>query len=307
MVLNTFNIILHTIGSSSLISLYPNCIFKTQRLYIINLSVTTALLNSLELIKNITVFLETFSKSIRSIERFQHYILIIEFTGVSFVYYVTMIVLTLDRLAGVRLGLKYQQYWNETKTKYLVGILWMSGSLIAIGVSLAFFINDLDWEHYFYKYFYPILELSFILIALATYGFIFCERTKNIRKLSTMSGEEPADMKAKLTEFKKSFFFVPSLLILTFVLFMIVPDFVYLFIVIKKKKPSETLGIGCWISYATSNIIDAGVYIYFLSDVRKYLLKKIGCGQESVTRLKNGPFNENGNQCDLLLHNVQVL
>ena len=274
--LRVLNIAMHSIGVYALATLYQKSKFRIQRMYIINLSISTLSLNVLAFINNIPSFIKIETHDEEKIKEFQVHVAIIEYTGVSFVYYFLMMILTLDRLASVTLGLRYPQYWTPNKAKYLLITLWIIGVCISIGVSLADHFAAFNWEEASFKYFYPILELTFLTIASSTYGLIFRKRVHNIKKISRMSGRElPNRSGWHLRDLKKSFFFVPSLMILTFVTFMIVPDLVYLFIAIIKNNPSETLTVGCSISYATSNAIDGAIYIYFLPDVRKFLVNKV--------------------------------
>ena len=274
MILNSLNIILHTTGSTSLIALYGKCKCKTQRLYIINLSLTTALLNFLELVKNIPDFVGISLNMRATIKIFQHYMLLVEFTGISLVYYVTMIILTVDRFLKVRFGLKYNLYWNETKAKYLTIILWILGIFTSIGIFIASYIYKFDWENFFFKFFYPILEISFIFIAVVTYVSIFRLASTSTHRVTTVSDAESIrGTIAKLKDLRKSYFLIPSFLISTFIVFMIIPDFVYLFVVIINRNQSEILSVTCWLSYSVSNLFDACFYIYFYSDVRRHILK----------------------------------
>ena len=56
---------------------------------------------------------------------------------------------------------------------------------------------------------------------------------------------------------------------------MIIPDMTYLFVAVINNKDDEHLELTCMIFYAVSNLLDAAIYIYFLKDVRKFLLAKI--------------------------------
>ena len=284
--LNMLNVVLHTIGTHALVSIYGRSRHKPQRLYIINLSVCEGLINLLEGIRNVPEFFSISSHVKPTVDAARYYVSIITFTGISFVYYLDMIILTLDRLATIILGLKYSQYWDEMKAKCLLIVTWVIGICISIAVSLAFALKGFDWETVFYKYFYPTLEFCFIIIAVLTYSLIFRKRSNSTRKLSNISGMEvPVNKESKCKEFKKSFFFVPSLLIITFFVFMIIPDLTYLFVGIINNNPSETLSVTCWISYAVSNLADAGIYIYFLPDIREYLLIKFRIRKREVSTI----------------------
>ena len=77
------------------------------------------------------------------------------------------------------------------------------------------------------------------------------------------------------TRFKQSVYFVPSLLITTFLVFMVVPDLTYLFFGIVSNQRSPQLLAACFVSYAVSSLTDACIYIFLQRDVRQLLNKKL--------------------------------
>lgn len=214
------------------------------------------------------------------------YLKIVSFTGLSFVYYLGMMYLTLDRLFKISLSFTYPQYWSEARTKYLVLATWLLGLVIIIGISCAWYFARFDWEHVFFMYFYPVVEFTFIIIAVLTYALIFRKYCRSTRKLSNIStcgfplegaggaGGGGASNKIKFAAFRSSFFFIPSILILTYLIFMVIPDLTYLFVAIINGRHSDLLALLCWICYALSNILDAVIYIFFLDDVRSFLKKR---------------------------------
>ena len=206
-------------------------------------------------------------------------ILIVYSTGISIVYYLDMIYLTVDRLVKVVSGLRYSLYWNEGRAKRLILATWCLGIVLCITFSLLFSYYEYHFDDVFYKYVYPTLGISFTLVALLTYNLIFRTLKESNRKISSVGN---LHVKGKYREFKKHYF-VPALLISTFLLFMVIPALVYIFVGIIYNKPSQTLSTVCWISYALSNLVDAVIYIFFLPDVRALLLRMIN--SRSVRKL----------------------
>ena len=271
--LNLLNVVIHTIGTYALVSLYGTSRHKPQRLYIINLSICEGILNFCQWVRNMPEFVSISSHTKLTVDVVNRYILIITFTGISFVYYLDMIILTLDRLAIVILGLNYTLYWCESKAKRLLAGTWVIGIVISIAVTLGYGLKEFDWETVFFKYFYPTLDFAFLIIAVLTYSLIFHKRNDSVRKMSNISGlGVEVHNENKCSE--KSLYIVPLLLIIIFLVFMVIPDLTCIFIGTINSKLSETLNIICWILYAVSNIADAGIYIYFIPDIRKYLLIK---------------------------------
>lgn len=290
LILNITNVFIHAWGTYALLSVYKNSRHKPQRVYLINLSLCELLLNLLEAIRNIPELLSPSSQGNLVTNQLSHYILIISFTGISFVYYLDMIFLTIDRLAKIILSLDYPQYWNEKKAMLLLLGTWLVGATLCLFVSLFCAFVGFHWKDFFFKYFYPTLEFLFLIIALLTYIMIFNKFNKTSKNLSLSATriasplkitrtQPPGESLSKFKRFRDSFFFLPSLLVSTFILFMIVPDLVYLFIGIIHGNATDVLKNACWISYAISNLIDAVLYIFLLKDVRCFLLKRIICYQ----------------------------
>lgn len=280
LILNVTNAVVHTIGAYALISLYPASRHKPQRIYIINLAISEALVNSIEVIRDIPEFLTLSPESSILVQKMRNYLLMVSFIGVSFVYYFDMIYLTLDRLLKIWLSLKYPQYWNEDRAIYLLIGTWSVGFSLTLGLVIANVLNEFQWQLYVYRYFYPPLEFLYIIIAFATYWAIFQKyRSSNLR-LSTISLASVNNMSMRpqrslCQEFRRSFFFIPFLLISTYLVFMIIPDLTFLFEAVIKDKYSEDLQNLCWISYAVSNLLDAAIYIFFIKDVRLFLIDKL--------------------------------
>ena len=84
-------------------------------------------------------------------------------------------------------------------------------------------------------------------------------------------------------------FYIPILLITTFLAFIVVPDLIYLSVAIIQQKPSDTLDAACWISYAVSNLVDAYIYIYLQHDVRIAVKKTFKGRDKPVVRMMLEP------------------
>ena len=81
-------------------------------------------------------------------------------------------------------------------------------------------------------------------------------------------------MGSKFSHFKESVYFIPTLLIGTFLLFMVIPDLTYIFVGIVSNRRSPQLLAACFLSYSVSALTDAWIYIYLQRDVRKLMKDK---------------------------------
>ena len=205
------------------------------------------------------------------------YILIFMFTGISFVYYCDMIYLTLDRLLDIVLNIRYRLFWNEMRARMLLLATWILGICLSVTISLLCYFINFNWEDAFFTYFYPTLEFSFIVLAFVTYSFIF-HKYKQTRGAPKVVGSRYNTRRRGSTveTFRNSRFYISVLIILTFLVFMVVPDLTYFFVGVIYGNTSDTLAVCCWISYAVSNLLDAWIYIFLQPSVRRLMWKKLG-------------------------------
>ena len=274
LLLNVTNVALHTIGALLLLGIHKDVGESTEQIYVINLAVCEALLNFLEGTRCMTGFFPLCGNTKEILIGIQKYTLIVMFTGISFVYYLDMIYLTLDRLFVILLNIKYPLYWNEAKAKWLLRLTWIIGVSLSIVISLLTHFTEYIWQNFFFKYFYPILEFGFIILAVLTYSFIFL-KYKETRDIPSTIGPRGKHQSSLFQVFRKSRFYITVLLTSTFLTFMVTPDLIYLFVGVVNGNKTEQLLTICWISYAVSNLSDAWIYIFMQKSVKKLLLKKL--------------------------------
>lgn len=291
LILNIVNVILHGTGTYLLLSLYESCRHKVQQIFLITLSICEGTINLIEAFKSVTTFITLSEKDSNIMTEVTNHVLILQFCGISFVYYVDMIYITVDRLMEIFLNIRYPVFWDETKTKILTGITWFIGLITFIVVSLLKHYNNFDWEDAFFKFFYPVLEFAFLIIAFFTYGFIFhkYKQTRIIPAVTVNNNKIQKRRRSTVDIFRKSRFYVPLLLILTFAVFMIGADLTYLFVVTLGDVSEETATFvynGCFISYTISNLADAYIYIFMNPEVKRLLFKKL-----HIASLSGSPEN----------------
>lgn len=302
LVFSLANVILHGVGIYLLWCLRRYSRLKIQNFYLISLSSSELLMNLLNILINLSQMTDTGGKIAGNINK---YLIIMNFTGIAFVFHVSMIFITFDRLLELLLNIKYPVYWNEDKTKCLLFCTWMFGACLSIAVCCLSGLRTVkfEWEKYFFTYFFPSIEIIFVALAIATYTFIFRKFKKtrqvpvvytpkdrglqppalnsnnvNNNKINNNVKVQPKKQVAKRVSscriFIKSKFFIPVLLILTFFVFVVGADLVYLIVFVIQRKNDETLGYMISISYAISNLIDAWIYIFLQREVRTLFVRK---------------------------------
>lgn len=282
-VLDTMSLFIQLPGIYALVSLYKNCTHKTQRLLIGNLSLCEILMNLLMTMQNIELMI---SPATRNYNLFIQYVELIITTGLNVLFYLSMYFITLDRLASVVLNIRYRTVWTTRSTIYLLSATWglcITGTLV---ICLVLAITGLNLESIFTKYIHPTLDFGFILIALLAYTVIFVTYKKSSERVGN--------------ELKKSAFILPSLLVLTFLLFIILPDFIQLGYSISGEPMANNLGVVlfCLVLYRISPIADAVLYIFLLKDIRRFLAKKFSfrpCDRYSAVQRTSSNETENTN------------
>ena len=200
------------------------------------------------------------------VNQVKEYLLIVMFTGISFAFYMGMLYIILDRLLSIVLHMRYRVYCTSTSIKCVLITTWFVGGVMILTVSVARYKFNFDWETIFYIYFYPTLAFAIILVTFVTYSFIFSKYKKSYithrTRRSIQSGQSKKTTVSSFTLFRKSKFYIPALLVGTFIVFMVVPDLVMLFYGVLGNNMSDTLFDVCMLSYAVSNIADGSIYIF---------------------------------------------
>ena len=89
------------------------------------------------------------------------------------------------------------------------------------------------------------------------------------------NGSNKKKQESSFRIFIRSKFFIPVLLILTFFIFVVGADLVYLILIVIHGYTDDYIGFILTISYAISNLIDAWIYIFLQRDVRRLFMKKV--------------------------------
>ena len=134
-----------------------------------------------------------------------------------------MILITLDRFLVFYLHLKYETYCSRTKYRIALIILG-TFSIMSYIPALCFGLRaPTSFGRRLVRYIYPVFEIIFIIVAISTYSYIFWKHQASILSRKEMG-------RVTLKPHLKNHFklLVPSLIILTYFCFMIIPNFIKL-------------------------------------------------------------------------------
>lgn len=283
--INTF---MHSTGVCLLIYFYRTGKKDSQKVYFINLSIAEVLLNFMEILTGIPEMISHSKELSIGFRYIQYYANLFNMTTVWVVLYLTMVYITADRLLTVRYGLKYKMYWRKKKANYLIITTWVACLTTSLIISITGFFIDFHYQDIFYKYIFPTIDFGYIILTVSTYSYIFHRHQKSYKMKNKFSRRRSRRRVRKITTseaFRDSRFCTTILLVLTFIVFIIIPDLVYLFFGMEKahfshnSKPaadlkSDILFDYCRVSYVIASTMDFFIYIFIQPAVKEILCKK---------------------------------
>lgn len=256
-----------------------------QRIYLINLSVIQILRGTLKVLFHLLMIPH-------STKQAAFYLWLIQISGAFLWYILVLVLITFDRFLEVYLNLKYRLYCSLKCTI----IALVTSFLLSFIMSLTFCLFYKDFNvvyRLFLLYVWPVTELTFLVVALFTYSYLFVQIRANRQKtkqtlhnISVYHDTQPPQpvqnhhTQPKLPALKynriqrmKQRLYLPSFLILVFVLLWILPDMMAVAHALKNKPipPAVTLALN--ICYALAISADVLIYVFSMVAVRRHLIR----------------------------------
>lgn len=272
------NLFLHSLGSYLLIRLYRRGKDDVEQIYLIQLSITDAMINLLSIVQTPLVEQLPVSEKVQSaLEDLQYHVAVVLGTGLTLINYVTVMYITVDKLLEIFLNIRYPLYWSQERAKYLIITTWSVGLLICIIFSIISgdHCNKVTYQDIFPVYVYPTFDFIFIIIAVTTYVFIFRKFMEKRGNDVTHSTKQRKHKQNVIKVFFKSRFYVSALLIASFLVFVVLPDLLWLFVDIIYKKRSYDLVAACNMCYSIWYLSNAFIYIYLKVSVKQLFWKRL--------------------------------
>ena len=291
-IMNVVIFILHTFGSHVLIRITRERNSKPHITLLLWLSCTEATINLLQAITIIPGFIhggiDTAGTNAFSIVH------IISLTGAWLFLYFIMHCIVFDRLVMAMYPLSY----NTTVTGRRITRVVLTGafitSMIIVTTIVADKVTNFNWKHIYFKAVYNTLHVSFIALSVGSYSYIFYKfqssrkrfKLRNIAVIPKVaSGTSTIHMieansqptgTPKVTAFqifRASKFIISVLLVLTYFLFLIIPDWIYLYWVVIRKSTSHIIEDVCQFLWTFGNLTDFFIYLLGPPKVRKAVKK----------------------------------
>lgn len=267
-ILNVLIIFFHGCGIWILLRLKNSDISYSQRILIITLSVSEILFGFNKLISHLILKRYQYDYAYKVTTMFS-------LTMVSFLYFAAMILITLDRFLEFYLNVKYHLYWSGRKTVWSIVICIITSIIFFIIFFTLFITMELDFKRVLYIYLFPVLETFFTILAFGTYTYIFTVYREKTRKRKQML-KDISVKKKKVSVFSLQRsnpifkIYVPCLIMVTFVLFLVIPDTVYFVnYMLFSNSINDSLDKALWILYRIGFLSDALIYIFCSKAVRK--------------------------------------
>ena len=211
-------ILVHAIGLYLLL-LVSRTHTTTQNLYLINLSTTEIVKNSIYLINTGLVVVNKRKHS----DAYKHVMVDVEFTIASFTdfaYFLAMVLITGDRTASVIYDFRYRAYWDSSKVKTLIIATWcisfiMTSICVLIGVTKL--LKD-STHNLLHAYVPTFLNIVFVVFAVVSYIYMFSRFAKGNRMRSNSTVSTSFDV------FRNSRFYIATMLVASFVVFIVAPS-----------------------------------------------------------------------------------
>ena len=309
--LKVVNIVIHSVGIYILRCLRRNGKEDVQMIYIINLSITELIINVTSFVRNL---LKLMPFSIFKSSEFRYVVLysyIADYIVLKVSLYITMVIITLDRMFLVMLNVFYPVYWSIRKSKLLIRVVWLVSMVTFIVISVLhnnackhvyMYINEtialnenitninetIALNGNFSKSLYNkkcqnYQNMFFLIVNYITVTFDFMFIIISVvsygiifhkLKQSQRNQWKPKSttQKSLWQIFRKSRFDSVLLLVLTFVFFVIPADLLWAFYLTYKNKTIELLTT---ISYAISYLSDGLIYIFMNEKVKELLFRKL--------------------------------
>lgn len=268
------SLLLHTFGIFLLIT--KRCfIGRSQKVFMINLSISEILL-SLSAIGRTVMYAEFGTSNL-----FYEISVVLNLSA-CLPYYTIMYALTIDRFAEIYLHMHYPLYWSARRTRYISILLWTMTGFVMV---LLFMVVHVTLKHtaaklqtFAYKYVFPCSDLVFAILAFITYTYVITKLKSNkkfrhIQKMMLTSVNSNEKIKKKK---RNNHLLLPTLLIITFILFIEIPDLIAFLSHINVLNRTANLNIALNVLYSIGYSSDAVIYVLLSTSFKKQMLKLLG-------------------------------
>lgn len=272
-IISLVNAALHSLGAYVLVSIYSNGRKTSQQVFLINLSFVGSLSSIVSLLHGIDNILGYYYYHWHIIDEISNYLFIINITGLFYLFYLSIMFVTLDRLMSSLLTFRYIIYWDHLKAIKLLIASWCIITSVCI-----FLVNDFEkmksngTDRIIIEYVPSAFDAAVIILAMASYGIIFSRYVTSRRLVSHTERNE-----SMLQIFRNSKFYVTILLISSFLVLTVIPGSILSIFAYTNIEVSESFYVYTTVSFCLSTTADVIIYLFMHKTVRKVCLQKLSC------------------------------
>lgn len=260
--LNAVVILVHIIAITLLISWKENCTRESQKLLLIALCTTELIYSFGDILLYCFILFDISNIGTTALSVFNT-------ATVTFFYIFIMTMISFDRFLEIRLNIKYNIYWSVKKTK----IVLFGALVLCLLTWIPLFILATRSSYSFSKrlihYIFPILVFIFLIIASFSYFYITKQVLKHRRNARRIEKQLQKNNNIVYDKHSTNKFklFVPTLIVITFLLFMVAPKTIKIFF--ERGLMSEFTYEITFIFVPVGFITDAFIYIFNVNGVRQ--------------------------------------
>ncbi|XP_057292519.1 QRFP-like peptide receptor [Hydractinia symbiolongicarpus] len=177
-------------------------------------------------------------------------------------YYLVLFLLTIDRFLAFILILRYKVIVTAYRIKLYLVLCWIIGPAVA---TPFFFLGKKIFFDVWYKFIYLILDSIILLTVVVTYSYILFsfKHRSYIQKQGNTHRHHHGHNKI---------FLVISLITISFVFMVAIPDAIHAYRFVMKYKCSEVEVAVVGICWKLNYILDPAIYIFLHREIRKMLV-----------------------------------
>lgn len=193
--------------------------------------------------------------------------------GVDIIFYMSMCMISVDRLLYMVLHVRYNYYVTEKVVKSIIVLFWIIGTVLA----LPFHFLDASYTYtFFYHYLYQVCDPICVAVAIICYS-VIAYKLNRARKTHVQPAivSQSRDKDAGAVNIK--IYYIPSCIIITFVLFYFLPD-IFLTTYSNNKDVQKFIPF----MWSIGLLTDPLVYVFLDKQCRACAVQLLRCKRESI-------------------------
>ena len=192
---------------------------------------------------------------------------------------VSMLLINVDRLLEVQLNIKYPLYVTPMRMYCIIAFMWISGCAVCVAVMFIAGFQDLvDSKAHVIRIFSSqvsvVVDSLFLFTTVVIYTIIFHHFAQS--RSQPCSFRKQRSSVGMWRTFRRSKFYTSFTVMLSYVLFLIVPDIVALTLEMTDYNLTvrDTVQHGIGLTTKISYLLDIFIFVYMDVDIRRLLRRR---------------------------------